>query len=280
MFSTGNIAEKLRFGQLVQPGEHVVDLYCGIGYFALPALVLGLAQHVYCCEWNPVAVEYLQYNLRQNGIAEDRFSIFAGDCRQFQLRHADRVSLGLLPSSQGGWRTAVACLHEQRGGWLHVHGNVPVTEINLWTPWVCRQLHDIWLELQLKGENADSTTAVSNSWITLCTHVEQVKSFAPNVYHCVADVYMGPRLQNASALLEDPPNNAAPLSGHQLNMSILRDLPKNFTVAVFIGSKGTYLHPGASAAEFCMGYQSCHESCAPPSCALSTEGVLHQEWMR
>ena len=37
MFSRGNITEKVRFGKLVKPGEVVLDLYAGIGYFTLPA---------------------------------------------------------------------------------------------------------------------------------------------------------------------------------------------------------------------------------------------------
>ena len=43
----------------------------------------------------------------------------------------DRVSLGLLPSSEGGWRYAVRALSDC-GGWLHVHGNVPVAEMHSW----------------------------------------------------------------------------------------------------------------------------------------------------
>uniref|UniRef100_A0A1X7TYT2 NYN domain-containing protein n=1 Tax=Amphimedon queenslandica TaxID=400682 RepID=A0A1X7TYT2_AMPQE len=40
------------------------------------------------------------------------------------LRIADRVLLGLIPSSEEGWATAAACLKPDKGGWLHVHGNV------------------------------------------------------------------------------------------------------------------------------------------------------------
>lgn len=46
---------------------------------------------------------------------------------------ADRVLLGLLPSSELAWPTAVAALKPQ-GGWMHVHGNVncKAQTINAW----------------------------------------------------------------------------------------------------------------------------------------------------
>lgn len=37
---------------------------------------------------------------------------------------ADRVNLGLIPSSEAGWPVACAALRSNKGGWLHVHGNV------------------------------------------------------------------------------------------------------------------------------------------------------------
>ena len=37
---------------------------------------------------------------------------------------ADRVNLGLIPSSEPGWRTACLALKSQTGGILHIHGNV------------------------------------------------------------------------------------------------------------------------------------------------------------
>jgi tRNA wybutosine-synthesizing protein 3 len=39
MFSSGNLSEKLRMGQLNCRNEVVVDLFAGIGYFVLPFLV-------------------------------------------------------------------------------------------------------------------------------------------------------------------------------------------------------------------------------------------------
>jgi Met-10+ like-protein len=86
MFSRGNITEKIRFGHLVQPHEIVLDLYAGIGYFTLPALVHGQAEYVYSCEWNPVAAEYLLYNVRDNEVT-DRVTVLQGDCRVIAREH-------------------------------------------------------------------------------------------------------------------------------------------------------------------------------------------------
>ena len=122
MFSRGNVTEKIRFGKMVRKGDMVLDLYAGIGYFTLPALVHGQAKYVYACEWNPEAVKTLRFNLSDNGL-EERATVLEGDCRVLVRNHQlvnmfDRVSLGLLPSSEGGWWTAVQAIRRSTGGWL------------------------------------------------------------------------------------------------------------------------------------------------------------------
>ena len=234
MFSRGNISEKIRFGKLVQEREIVLDLYAGIGYFTLPALVHGKAAHVYCCEWNEDAHTALRYNLLDNGV-QDRATVFAGDCRKICQEEGlqamfDRVSLGLLPSSEGGWPTGVRAVSAQKGGWLHVHGNVPVSEVDQWTLWLCSRLRVFLVEEERPVE-----------WIVLAEHVEKVKSFAPTINHYVADVFVGP------------------LECYH---------PTNYNAAVAIQSS---LAPGLtgvlkkeSTLELCSG------PVAAPSCALST----------
>ena len=37
---------------------------------------------------------------------------------------ADRVNLGLIPTSSLSWETACQALNQKQGGWLHVHENV------------------------------------------------------------------------------------------------------------------------------------------------------------
>jgi tRNA G37 N-methylase Trm5 len=186
MFSRGNISEKIRFGKLVKEGDFVLDMYAGIGYYTLPALIHGKASHVCACEWNPHAVSALRHNIIDNQV-ENKVTIFEGDCRTSALEHNlvdmfDRVSLGLLPSSEGGWPTAVRALKRAKGGWLHVHANVPDKEIRTWTDWLLKSLLDI----------VDREIPQGSDWVVICSHVERVKSFAPTVSHLVADIFVGP----------------------------------------------------------------------------------------
>ena len=185
MFSRGNISEKIRFGKLVQGGEEILDMYAGIGYYTLPAIIHGNARHVVACEWNEDAICALRYNVHDNNVA-DRVTILEGDCRQSATDHNlvgmfDRVSLGLLPSSEGGWKTAVRALKNETGGSLHIHGNVPNSEEVVWAMWTCKCLLDFCNEV-----------GRPDGWVVLCNHVERVKSFAPTVSHFVADIFVGP----------------------------------------------------------------------------------------
>lgn len=192
MFSRGNISEKIRFGKLVRAGEEILDMYAGIGYYTLPALIHGKAKHVVACEWNKDAIYALRYNVKQNKLAQ-QVTILEGDCRQSIKEHSllgrfDRVSLGLLPSSEGGWESAILALNDTKGGWLHIHGNVPDTEKEGWALWTCRRLIDF---CERNGK--------SEVWVALCIHLERVKSYAPTVSHFVADIFVGPASNHEGA---------------------------------------------------------------------------------
>ncbi|XP_045176424.2 tRNA wybutosine-synthesizing protein 2 homolog [Mercenaria mercenaria] len=124
MFSAGNITEKLRVAGFKCNGEIVVDLYAGIGYFTLPYLVYTGVKHLHACEWNPDAVEALRRNLSMNGV-EDKCTVHLGDNKQVCPEGvADRVNLGLIPSSREGWPVACAALRPDTGGIMHIHYNV------------------------------------------------------------------------------------------------------------------------------------------------------------
>ncbi|CAN6225692.1 unnamed protein product, partial [Urochloa humidicola] len=142
MFSSGNRSEKLRVGQFNCRDEVVVDLFAGIGYFVLPFLVKANAKFVYACEWNPHAVEALRRNVHDNNV-EDRCIILEGDNRVTAPKGvADRVCLGLLPSSECSWATAVKALRVE-GGIMHIHGNVNDSDETRWVDNVVESISSI-----------------------------------------------------------------------------------------------------------------------------------------
>ena len=176
MFSSGNGTEKARVAARNCDGEVVVDLYAGIGYFTLPYLVHARAAHVHACEWDADALAALRHNLHANGVAA-RCTVHAGDNARSAPAFAgtaDRVNLGLIPSSEAGWPTAVAALRA-RGGWLHVHANVGDGEEARWSAALLDALRAL-------------AAAAGREWRLDVEHVERVKWYAPRIRHVVADV--------------------------------------------------------------------------------------------
>ena len=170
MFSAGNVNERRRMGEVSSEWEVVVDLYAGIGYYTLPALVHGGAT-VHACEWNPEAVKALRWGLDANGV-EERCTIHEGDNRvatDLLKGVADRVFLGLLPSSEGGLEVAMRVL-SPIGGTLHVHGLAPSNQ------------HASWVDGMLSSASSLRPGSVLSNSLT------RVKSYAPHWDHVVLDL--------------------------------------------------------------------------------------------
>lgn len=178
MFSIGNISEKIRVANFPCRGETVVDMFAGIGYFTLPYLVHAGAARVISCEWNPDSIVALKKNLRMAGV-EDRCTILEGDNRLLAPAGvADRINLGLIPSSESSW-PAACCALKITGGVMHIHGNVEsgggLEKRGRWRVW---------------GEETSRKieALLGTGWETEVLHIECVKSYAPRVHHLVLDL--------------------------------------------------------------------------------------------
>uniref|UniRef100_A0A3Q0S1J3 tRNA wybutosine-synthesizing protein 2 homolog n=1 Tax=Amphilophus citrinellus TaxID=61819 RepID=A0A3Q0S1J3_AMPCI len=200
MFSAGNITEKLRVAGFDCRGETVVDLYA-IGYFTLPYLVHAKASQVHACEWNPDAVEALQKNLKANGVS-DHCTIHQGDNRQLQLCDiADRVNLGLIPSSEDGWPVACRLLRRTTGGVLHIHQNITSPLRNTTASDAIQKVSRKKADREVWQAWADDTAKhivsllrdrTGTLWKANIQHIEHVKSYAPHVHHVVLDLECRP----------------------------------------------------------------------------------------
>jgi len=211
MFCAGNIPEKLRVAKFNCQNEIVVDLFAGIGYFTLPYLVHAKAKFVHACEWNTAAIEALSLNFKRNKIQEARYKIHHGDNRKTCPQDiADRVNLGLIPSSEISYETAVRALKQSTGGWLHIHGT-----INRFKDLDSGGRSRILNELREKsgdisfGENYKSKFSAVTFWAmetafrileiakqrrlsenveVIIDSVHKVKSYAPKIDHVVLDL--------------------------------------------------------------------------------------------
>ncbi|TPX17125.1 uncharacterized protein E0L32_003243 [Thyridium curvatum] len=224
MFSRGNIKEKARLLSFHSPDEShaeevitarrtrtkfmlkdkwAVDLYAGIGYFVFSYARLGM--RVLCWELNAYSVEGLRRGALKNGwtvrvvsgealelpTAElisggERIVVFLesnaralGRVQELRETHtyfeALHVNCGFLPSSEPIWQPSLEIVGD---GWLHLHENVGVRDIENRRKAIHEQL--------TQWTGADER---DRRWVDV-EHVELVKTFAPDVWHCVFDVYV------------------------------------------------------------------------------------------
>lgn len=198
----------------------VVDMYAGIGYFVFSYLKRGV-KRVWGWEINGWSIEGLRRGCVENGwgckvvrVHDDgtmdesisqlasglddtiRVVIFHGDNRfaaglldemrnliqpQGTWNSIRHVNLGLLPSSRAAWDNATRMVDKQKGGWVHVHENVDIREID-------QKRGEIPTELGLlRNRNSLDSSPVGGPAVE-CRHVEQVKTYAPGVMHCVFDI--------------------------------------------------------------------------------------------
>ena len=130
MFAPGNKAERARMGDFAEPGERVLDMFAGIGYFTLPMARAGA--QVTAIEKNPTAFQFLSENTRLNEV-EDRVELLLGDCREVVPIRVDagqtydRVVMGYYDAVDY-LGPALSAL--EPGGTIHMHEATP--EAVLW----------------------------------------------------------------------------------------------------------------------------------------------------
>ena len=169
MFSSGNMDERIRMGNSVKPGEIVVDLFAGIGYFSLPMAVHGKPKKIYSCELNPIAYSFLKENIILNKV-KDVIIPLVGDNRNVAPRNvADRVVMGYFGDTYKYLPIAFQSLYYQTGI-IHFHDTFPDSKVP-----------DEPVSLIQKQ-------AQKYHKIVELLQTKKVKSIAPGVSHYVLDV--------------------------------------------------------------------------------------------
>ncbi len=175
MWSMGNMNERKRMYEMVQPGEVVVDFFAGIGYWSIPIAKHAQPKHVYSIDANPDSIASLRENQKLNKIPKEKMTIIHGKCEEVATtlgRIADRIILGYLPAPVFALAPAFHTF-KPRGGILHYEG-------------VCEE----GKYEELLNDVRDQGTSLG--WDIELLHAQQVKSVGPRKWHYVLDIRVNP----------------------------------------------------------------------------------------
>ena len=112
-FSPRLATERHRVVESVGAGEFVIDMFAGVGPYAIPMATRGA--EVVACDLNERAIDYLRGNAERNGAA-DRVRAVAGDVRETTDEYGDsagRLVMNLPHSADEFLDTAVALAGER-----------------------------------------------------------------------------------------------------------------------------------------------------------------------
>ena len=124
---------------------------------------------------------------------------------------ADRVNLGLIPSSSCSWQAACESLKSDIGGWLHIHENIESKPLTV-KKCACASKGDKCIITEAYQKTLSDSKRIcwckfahgcietlrtffknSKWWNIRLDHVEYVKSYAPRVDHLVFDFECRPK---------------------------------------------------------------------------------------
>jgi tRNA wybutosine-synthesizing protein 2 len=166
MFSSGNVEERIRMATIPKPGEVVVDMFAGIGYFSVPMAVHSRPARIIAHEINPLAFDYLKRNIEMNNVAGIIEPVL-GNCLDAEEGIADRVIMGYVGTTHEYLPKAIRILRGK--GVIHYHETCP----NRLMP--ARPQERVKLAAREGGKEAE------------ILQMKRIKSYAPGVEHVVID---------------------------------------------------------------------------------------------
>ncbi len=164
-FSPRLCTERKRVADLVNDSELVLDMFCGVGPFAIP--VAKRAMYVVAVDKNPYAIEYLKKNMQINHVTNvEAINLDARDIEVMQP--VDRIVMNLPHTSFDFLDVAFKCI--ATGGIIHYYDIKPESEI----------FEGIIKKVQNKATECRCLIEIADKRI--------VRSYSPHEYNIVLDI--------------------------------------------------------------------------------------------
>ena len=167
-FSPRLSTERLRLATLTE-NERVLDMFCGVGPFALTIARHSRASEVVGIDLNPECIRYMEINISLNSL-QDRVSCYLGDSRDVApaLGMFDRIVMNLPHSSLDFLDTAVQCMETGR---IHLY------------------LHSDRASMTQKLKTIDETMAHHHRAYSM-KGLREVHQYSPDSYIMVLDLHV------------------------------------------------------------------------------------------
>lgn len=122
-FSPRLAYERMRIARQVQPDEVVLNMFAGVGCYSIVIAKHSEAKKIFSIDVNPVAVQYMQKNVKLNKVEEKVISV-QGDAKKVIeerfRKAADRVLMPLPEKAYEYLDYALLAL-KSTGGWIHYY---------------------------------------------------------------------------------------------------------------------------------------------------------------
>lgn len=175
-FSPRLSTERKRIFDQISDLELVVDMFAGIGPFAIP--IAKRAMYVVAVDKNPYAVEYLKKNIQINHVTN--IEAVCADVREIKLpQHADRAIMNLPHSAHEFLDKAFELV--RTGGIIHYYDIRPETEI----------FDAVISMIKEKASKSGCLIEIVNKRI--------VRSYSPHEYNIVMDIRITGKQENFDA---------------------------------------------------------------------------------
>jgi tRNA (guanine37-N1)-methyltransferase len=168
-FSPRLATEHHRVAELVKKGEHLLDMFTGVGPFAIMAAKTGRTREVHAIDLNERAVELAKENAERNGVGH-LINIHQGDAREVvqELGRFHRVVMNHPTAAKDFLDVAMSATRD--GGVIHLH--------TIGTP----------EEVDAVAEEAFEVAERTGHAGVRLANTKEVRTYAPNVAHYCLDL--------------------------------------------------------------------------------------------